>query len=133
MFHRPVWQFGRTVSQSDWRGVPDVAFNADHNTPYYAYYQGGWYAGGGTSFAAPNWAALWGLIVQARNGGRVGLPTPSFYLLGNSLLYHEFFVDITSGNNGDGVGPGHNAEPGWDYTTGWGVPNGRQVLDLFRE
>jgi hypothetical protein len=54
-------------------------------------------------------------------------------LLGNSRYYHEFFFDIISGNNGNGVGPGYDAKVGWDYTTGWGTPDGAQLVNLFRE
>jgi subtilase family serine protease len=133
VFHRPFWEFGRTVPRSDWRGVPDVALDAAVSTPYYSFFQGQWGYQGGTSFAAPNWAALWALGLQARDGRRVGLPTPYFYLLGDSRDYHEFFFDITSGNNGDGVGPGYDAKVGWDYTTGWGTPDGAQLVNLFRE
>jgi pseudomonalisin len=43
----------------------------------------------------------------------------------------EPFLDITTGNNGNGVGPGYNATTGWDYTTGWGTPNGAQLVSLF--
>jgi kumamolisin len=131
VFHRPFWEFGRTVPRSDWRGVPDVALDADPNTPYYAFYLGQWGYSGGTSFGAPNWAALWALGLQARRGRRVGLPTPYFYLLGDSSDYHEFFFDITSGNNGGGLVPGYNAKVGWDYTTGWGTPDGARLVNLF--
>ncbi len=133
VFRRPFWEFGPTVSGSDWRGVPDVALDADPSTPYAAFYQGIWGYSGGTSFGAPNWAALWALGLQARNGRRAGLQTPYFYLLGNSSDYHEFFFDITSGNNGAGVGPGYDAKRGWDYTTGWGTPDGDRFVNHFRE
>ena len=50
VFHRPFWEKGRTIPRSDWRGVPDVALDADPNTPYSAFYQGIWGYSGGTSF-----------------------------------------------------------------------------------
>ena len=68
-FSRPTWQRGPGVPQSQNRGISDVAFDADLNTGYWSYFQGNWLSNtGGTSFGAPNWAALWALGVEAEGG-----------------------------------------------------------------
>jgi hypothetical protein len=41
--------------------------------------------------------------------------------------------DVTSGNNGAGLGPGYNATKDWDYTTGWGSINGTKALSYFEK
>ena len=113
---------------SNWRSSPDIALDADPNTPYYAYFQGRWGYSGGTSFASPNWAALWALGIQAIKGHRTGQAAPLLYKLAASSVYHFNLHDITTGNNGGGVGPGYKAGKNWDYPTGWGTPNGANLV-----
>jgi subtilase family serine protease len=127
VFPLPSWQSGR-VPPSHWRSLPDIALDADQNTPYYAYFQGQWRASGGTSFASPNWAALWALGIQAIKGHRTGQAAPLLYKLAASSVYHFNLHDITTGNNGGGVGPGYKAGKNWDYPTGWGTPNGANLV-----
>ncbi len=75
---------------------------------------------GGTSFAAPMWAAYTALINEqaATNGGKPpGLLTRFIYRLGLSTGYTTDFHDITSGSNG------FPATTGYDLASGWGSPN----------
>ncbi|MFB7667378.1 S8 family serine peptidase [Kitasatospora sp. NPDC056138] len=73
---------------------------------------------GGTSAAAPMWAALLARINQ-------GLGAPVGFL--NPLLYRNFsqgvLRDITTGSNG-----AFASGPGFDACTGLGSPGGRQLL-----
>ena len=48
------------------RNIPDVSVNADSNTGYDIYQSGGWGTWGGTSAAAPIWAAFTALVNQQR-------------------------------------------------------------------
>jgi kumamolisin len=43
------------------------------------------------------------------------------------------FTDIVSGNNASHPKPGkgYSAAKGFDAVTGWGVPNGKQLLSLL--
>jgi kumamolisin len=132
IFARPAWQIGHVVPKNTKRTVADVAFLADINTGYYVFYQNQWLEGGGTSFGGPNWAALWSLTTEAV-GHRAGIATPWLYLLSNIGFYPTLFHDITTGNNGNGVGPGFNAGPGWDYPTGLGSPNGANLVEIIRQ
>jgi subtilase family serine protease len=105
------------------RNGPDVSANADYS--YYICFdqsgcQGDW---GGTSFAAPLWAAYTALVNQqiANEGGGQGVGMVNFLFYwwaqwdGN---YHNYFHDITQGADGKFA-----ALPGYDLVTGWGSPN----------
>ena len=115
------------------RGIPDISWNADPNTPILIYLsflgasKAGYYTIGGTSEGSPDWAGLVADVDQLAHHP-VGLLNPYLYALGHAGIgYH----DVTVGNNGlDGV-PGYNATPGWDAATGWGTPDlGALVTDI---
>jgi kumamolisin len=110
------------------RNCPDVAMEA--NTDNYICYNGtcagGW---GGTSFAAPRWAGYMALVNQAA-GSPLGSLNPTIYKLGLSNSYGATFHDITSGNNGKG-NSGFPTAPGYDLVTGWGSPNGVNLLNYL--
>lgn len=125
---RPSWQTGPGVPTGKYRATADVALNADPMTGYAIYVDGKWIVLGGTSVAAPKWAALWTLIDEAA-GKRIGMPDEILYRAGASPEYGTIFYDITSGDNGDYRGPGYNAGPNWDHPTGWGVPQGQALKD----
>jgi kumamolisin len=146
-FKRPSWQIGKgTTTQYDGtskavftatlppepvkapnglRQVPDVAAAAYPNIAIY--YNGTWYASGGTSAAAPIWAAGATLINQAmqKNGKSSLGGVPEFYTLANNPKNFHPYTDITVGNN-----LFYSATPGWDYTTGWGSPNFSDIAQM---
>lgn len=107
------------------RGVPDVAANADIHTGYRIHFDGDTAMGGGTSSAAPLWAAL---IARLNCGLEqpVGFINPALYRMqldeGRAVCR-----DITSGNNG-----GYEARRGWNPCTGLGSPNGEAMLAALR-
>jgi subtilase family serine protease len=133
----PNWQAGIANSSNQAsntvRNVPDVVMEA--NTDNYACDQGtcsGDY--GGTSFAAPRWAGFLALVNQQRvaNGnGTSGFINPEIYSLGNGPNYNNVFHDITSGNNNNGNGQSYNAVIGYDLVTGWGSPNGQNLINAL--
>jgi kumamolisin len=99
------------ASGNNMRMVPDVAANADPNTGFLVRLNGQSMAVGGTSAAAPLWAALVCRLNQAL-GRKLGFVHPALYsLLSGSLR------DITSGNNG-----AWEATAGFDLCTGLGTP-----------
>ncbi|MBI4532671.1 MAG: S8/S53 family peptidase, partial [Candidatus Melainabacteria bacterium] len=115
LWPQPSWQKGPGVPSNQKRNISDVALVASPLTPGYAVYLDGvWEVSGGTSFAAPNWAALWVLLVEA-SGKRLGPPNEIIYRIGQLPEYKQVFYDITSGSNSNWRGPGYNAGPGWDY------------------
>ncbi|MCG8461066.1 MAG: S8 family serine peptidase, partial [Holophagales bacterium] len=107
------------------RGVPDVAGNADQASGYWIGVHGQLVPIGGTSAAAPLWAALVARLNEAL-GRRLGFATPAFYRLGDHV---GAFRDIVEGNNANAawVG-GYAAGPGWDACSGWGSPDGEGLL-----
>ncbi|MDQ2732649.1 MAG: S53 family peptidase, partial [Armatimonadota bacterium] len=115
------------------RNIPDVALGADLNaSPYAIYctdapgYGYGWLIGGGTSAAAPLWAAFNALVNQQRaiNGSStLGFPNPSIYSLAQGSHYQYDFHDITVGGNGN-----TSAQTGYDQCTGWGSFDGFYLL-----
>ena len=123
------------ASSGDCREVPDVSANADPGTGYVVYWNGsrsdltapaGWQSIGGTSAAAPVWAALIADI-NASSGchSPIGFANPALYRAA-STGYGSTFHDITSGNNdltgtNGGLFP---AEPGFDMASGLGTPIG---------
>jgi len=118
------------------RNVPDVALNADPTTGYSILQKNiaeltengdGWLVEGGTSAAAPLWAAFLANVNSARvsgGGKRLGWPAPALYALNNAAQYSMSFHDINDlGNNYF-----YPTVKGYDLTTGLGTING---LGLF--
>jgi subtilase family serine protease len=113
----------------DCREVPDVSADADPYTSYVVYWDGGWTTVGGTSGAAPVWAALFA-DADANEGcaahGGIGFANPDLYgAAGNSTAdYASYFNDITSGNNDVyGTNSGEFAAgSAYDMASGLGTP-----------
>lgn len=108
------------------RNVPDVSLNADPNTGYAIFFSGGWTIFGGTSAAAPLWAAFNSLVDQARvalHKSVLGFPNPSLYSVANSPGYSSDFHDIKTGNN-----LYYPAVTRYDDATGLGTFNGANLL-----
>lgn len=130
-FPLPDWQASANVPASvnpdsiSGRGVPDVAGDADADTGYIVSVDGSEGSSGGTSAVAPLWAALIALINQGL-GKPVGFANPLLYQPPVNTLG---FRDVTTGDNGAfASSKKYSAEPGWDACTGWGSPNGAQLL-----
>jgi subtilase family serine protease len=122
-------------SVGDCREVPDVSADADPAHGYLIYYNGdhseagqmsGWQASGGTSGAAPLWAAVFAEADAdaACAGTPIGFANPALYRAAASSP-STFFGDVTSGDNDfTGAGAGrYPATPGYDMATGLGSPN----------
>jgi subtilase family serine protease len=136
-FAIPSWQAGVANSSngasSTIRNVPDVAAegNFDNYLCDQGSCQGGW---GGTSFAAPRWAGFLALINQqvvANGNSTLGFINPAIYTIGKGSSYDSDFHDITSGNNNNGKGKSYNAVTGYDLVTGWGSPNGQNLINAL--
>ena len=89
---------------------------------------------GGTSFAAPMWAAYIALANQqavAAGDTTLGFINPTIYAeneSGGALTpaYAADFHDITSGTSGS-----YSATTGYDLVTGWGSPNGAALINAL--
>jgi kumamolisin len=114
----PAWQSGVGISTT-MRNVPDVVLDADPFTGYSTVVQGQWYYGGGTSAAAPLWAALAALVNERRLAGGssyLGFANPTLYAIGKSQLYSTTFHDIADNS----TNLFYHATTGFDDATGWG-------------
>jgi subtilase family serine protease len=134
------------ASSGDCREVPDVSADGDPATGYVIYWDGsatatgspqptqGWQVVGGTSAAAPAWAALVALTnASARCGGTpIGFANPALYNAA-ATAYSTDFNDITSGDNDmTGLNGGlFPAGPGYDMATGLGSPNGTALAQAL--
>ncbi len=131
---RPAWQGGLDVApvnpgQIAGRIVPDVAANASANTGYFVIAGGQQEISGGTSAAAPLWAALVARMNQqlAASGKRVGYLTPLLYG-GTTPLGRVGCNDIHAGDNITAHVGGFKSTAGFDAVTGWGSPKGKDLL-----
>jgi hypothetical protein len=153
IFAKPSWQVGSQVPSDGFRDVPDVAFNSSvFNIPYFACTgeatcqanstlggtsaaaNGGLY--GGTSLAAPNFAAMLAVIEQKNASGPLGNINPELYALaegtangytpalhdvvgsGNTVPCVLGTPDCGEDNTTDSIG--YNSAYGYDQATGLG-------------
>jgi len=120
VFARPAWQ-SAVVNQS-FRGVPDVAGDADPETGYNIRVDSQNMVVGGTSAVAPLWTGLIAILNQQLST-KLGFVNPQLYAMNQSAGFH----DITKGNNGT-----MSAKPGWDPCTGLGSPDGLGLLHALQ-
>src|SRR5262249_55328350 len=90
----------------------------------------------GTSAAAPLWAGFTALVNQqavAAKKAPVGFLNSSLYTIGTSANYTSAFHDITVGDNSwvPGSPTNYLAVPGYDLCTGWGTPNGTNLINML--
>lgn len=117
------------------RTTPDVSADADPLTGYVVYWNGsgasfdqpsGWQVVGGTSAAAPVWAAVMALADSSRacSRGPIGYALPALYRAAGGA-YAADFNDVRTGDN-DFTGTNGGmfaAGPGYDEASGLGTPN----------
>jgi kumamolisin len=136
---QPSWQTGPGVanaSSNGMRQVPDVSADADPLTGYAIYDsssscrgQNCWAVVGGTSAAAPFWAALIALANESGAGHGLhaaGFLNPALYRLGSGAASPAPYHDVTLGGN-----LFYQATAGWDYSTGWGSPDGNALVQAL--
>ena len=132
----PSWQQLSGVINSSNKGSttlrngPDVSANANF-TFYTCADQTACLANeyGGTSFAAPMWAGYIALVNQqlaANSQPAIGFINPTIYAQNVTSAYTTDFHDITSGTSGS-----YSAVTGYDLVTGWGSPNGQNLINAL--
>jgi kumamolisin len=135
-FPKPNWQTVEVASINpggiDGRVIPDVSALA--GPPFYTLVLPGemtW--NGGTSASAPLWAALIARVNAAlQENKRQRFLTPLLYQqgAGGRTVGQNACSDITVGQNASHPHPGkgYSAGIGFDAASGWGVPNGQQLV-----
>ncbi len=147
-FAPPQWQYDYLATHSSsfgtdpngrtdllhWRMVPDVSLNASPTSGYWTYSANSTHdlssrMVGGTSAAAPLWAAFNSLVNQARQKNSynepIGLTTPALYQIASDpTMYAADFHDINdSSTNGY-----YKAVIGLDAATGLGSFIGKNLI-----
>ena len=129
----PTWQqfvsMATNQGSTTMRNLPDVALTADG---VYVRADGADQEVGGTSCASPLWAGFTALVNQlATSQGRptMGFINPAIYAIGTGTTYAVCFHDIATGNNTwSGSPTKFYAVAGYDLCTGWGSPNGTNLI-----
>ncbi len=131
-FDQPSWQVAPGVNSQYSNGkreVPDVSADADPKTGYAVYCTvsaagcptTGNIVVGGTSAAAPLWAASTALLneyLQQQSKSRIGFANPTLYKLANEKQPNPPFHDVTTGDN-----LYYPATVGYDLASGLGSPD----------
>ncbi len=138
-YTNPPWQQGvanqLNLASSSMRNSPDVSMVADgiwitfHTTNGTS--QG---ITGGTSAAAPLWAGFMALVNQqavANAEPTAGFINPAIYAIGRGPNYSSAFHDIGDYSNNRNDQAAFRAAPGYDLCTGWGTPNGQNLINLL--
>lgn len=123
LFGRPEWQtVGIGTELPDRRLVPDISAVADPFTGVKIVFNGQVMVGGGTSQAAPIWAAL-SALMNERLRDRGALPlgdlNPLLYRMARSTAVSTGLRDINLGGNAISI----SGTVGYDMVTGLGTPN----------
>lgn len=125
-FTIPGYQQGLAgVSSTTDRNVPDISMPAEYTATYE---KGAWGLESGTSWSAPEFAAMMAEIYEY-----CGTPIDDSV----AMLYNVFhakgyaaFTDVTSGNDQySGAVPVYSAAAGYDNASGIGIPNGAAVAN----
>lgn len=144
-FAKPSWQTGVSgLGSTNMRQVPDVGYNSDPFTGFELVMpdgsiQDGW---GGTSDAAPQWAAIAALANQGHKqltgGSALPFIDPILYQNGQTafhdVVHGTYTLQFTGSSSGDqytmamGEDTSLKATPGWDNTTGLGTPDVAKIV-----
>ncbi len=116
------------------RAVPDVGYDSSPSTGVPVYDtvalngEKGWFQVGGTSAAAPQWAALFAIANSIRHAaGKANLSHTSNSLYAIAKSNYGDYHDIHSGNNGT-CGSLCNSVTGYDTVTGIGSPRASVLI-----
>lgn len=121
----PSYQYAPGALSSTQRNVPDIAFPASVlNGPAAVYLNGAWSLIGGTSWSAPQFAAMQAEINQVCGHNRWGLPD----LYRVAYQFPAAFVDVTTGEiSWPGFSLEYYAGTGYDNASGLGMPLGLEI------
>jgi len=113
----PSWQSNvPALKGRAFRGLPDLAFDADPNSGAQIIVGGQLMTVGGTSLSAPLFSATWARMLSGSCATKLGFAAPTIYSV--QATSGSVYRDVTNGSNG-----AYSAGSGWDFVTGWGSPN----------
>jgi subtilase family serine protease len=129
VYPQPAWQ--REVSgagaSDGMRAVPDVSLTAASHDGYVTYENGSFWEVSGTSAAAPAFAAMMALVVQARNGAGQGNANPALYGLLNAPA-NPFHATLGGNNSVPGVTGFAAGGADYNMATGLGSVDGAELV-----
>ncbi len=129
---QPSYQEGVVTQSSTARATPDVSYDADPNTGFPVYDSYGnsspWGQYGGTSDAAPQWAALIAIADQGRSLAGLA-PLSGSQVLTDLYQSTGDFYDVTSGTTTGR--PRESATSGYDLATGLGTPTANLLVAVL--
>ncbi|MCX7010478.1 MAG: protease pro-enzyme activation domain-containing protein [Kiritimatiellaeota bacterium] len=136
-YNLPIYQQGLDMTTNlgsiTKRNVPDVALTAANI--FGVCNNGASVTFSGTSAAAPLWAGFTALVNQratANGQAPVGFLNPPLYAIGKGANYTNCFHDTTSGDNTwPNISNKFYAVTGYDLCTGWGTPNGTNLINAL--
>lgn len=154
---KPFWQGGPGVPDDQVRDTPDVSLFAGNGVYGAAWIfctdagpcsNGYYYAGGGTSAAAPTFAGILADAVQ-KTGGRLGQAAATLYKLARTPSAKNSFHDVAIGNismmcasgssdcaadaNGYYYLTGYNTTPDYDLATGLGSVDAANLINNWQD
>ncbi len=112
----PSYQYVIRQAFRSFRGIPDMAADADPSSGVAIYLHGSWGEVAGTSVATPILAGYFNLAGNFLADSNAELTKAYNWYNFTPFSYHTYFRDETSGSNG------HPAGTGWDECTGLGSP-----------
>src|SRR5579875_2366391 len=123
IFSLPTYQTGLGGASNSLRNIPDVAMPAEGVS---IYLQGAWELASGTSWSAPQLAAMIAEIYEYCNTPLIP-PSEIFYYVYGTKGYGAF-LNVTAGNNRFAGDPTYySAHAGFNNVSGIGVPLGMPV------
>jgi kumamolisin len=132
IWSQPTYQNGivsaASLGSGSARNVPDVSLNSDPATGYAIFFQNKWQIFGGTSCAAPLWAAFTALVNESRASkglASLGFANTILYQIGKSTNYSLDFSDIQDGS----TNIHYPAVAGYDDATGLGSFKGQSLFN----
>ncbi|HUB81414.1 MAG TPA: protease pro-enzyme activation domain-containing protein [Bryobacteraceae bacterium] len=147
VYTKPAWQTGPGVPDDGVRDVPDVALDASNqHDPYWVISEGGSFLVGGTSAAAPSFAAMVAVLNQYLVENQVqsapGLGNINVKLYGMAVGNAPgVFHDVTTGSNivpcaakspdCDNGQFGYSAGTGYDLVTGLGTVDAYNLVTVW--
>jgi hypothetical protein len=137
-FSLPTYQQGMNMTaihgSTTFRNFPDVCGPADHFAVYMS--ETNTYVDlSGTSGTAPFWAGYMALVneqIEHNAAAKIVDLNTALYNIAKSANYSSAFHDVTTGNNTNSISPtDYFAATGYDLVTGWGSPNGTNLINLL--
>jgi subtilase family serine protease len=126
VYAQPPWQ-ADVDGAAGMRSVPDVALAAADHDGYFVAENGSYWIASGTSVAAPSFAGIMALVIQAQHGAPQGNANPRLYSMANSPS--DPFHPTPSGDNSVPGVAGFSATGGtYNLATGLGSVDAERLV-----